>query len=84
MNKAIERKHKLNVNVHHIPRMDRGKHLNDRWRLVRRSWKTRRLYRVSVAMGNVSYHYYRRALNEDAIRSNYPYGFIVKLEEVEE
>ena len=75
-------KRKYNIYAHSIPKMNLVVHKNDRWRLVNRLQNTRRLYFVSVVLGDTSYHFYERALGEDAIYSRYHSRFNVRVEEV--
>lgn len=72
-------KRKCNIYCNSCPKMDWGTHMNDRWRLLLRLRKTRRLYLVSIIPYPPFYEY---ALNEEAIYRKYGYLSIVKVEEV--
>ena len=71
-------KRKYNIYSNSCPSMDWGIHMNDRWRLLLRLRKTRRLYLVSTIPYPSFYEY---ALNEEAIYRKYGYLSIVKVEE---
>lgn len=73
---------KANIYLHCIPDFGFVKHRNDRWRLLLRLQRTRRLYLVSVAIGGVLCRFYEYALNEDAIRHEYNYLYIIEIKEV--
>lgn len=73
---------KANIYLHCIPDFGFVKHRNDRWRLVMRLRKTRRLYLVSVAIGGVLCRFYEYALNEESIYSQYDHLSTTKVEEV--
>ena len=75
-------KRKYNIYSSAYPRMNLVVHGNDRWRLVNRLQSTRRLYLVSVALGDTSYHFYEHASDEDIIYSRYHSRFNVRAEEV--
>ena len=72
-------KRKYNIYSSTCPRMNWAVHRNDRWRLVMRLQRTRRLYLVSVVPYPSFYEY---ALNEEAIYRKYGYLSIVKIKEV--
>ena len=72
-------KRKCNIYCNSCPSMNWGMHMNDRWRLIMRLRKTRRLYLVSVIPYPPFYEY---ALNEEAIYRKYDYLSIVKVEEI--
>lgn len=76
-------KRKYNTNGNSCPKMNWAVHMNDRWRLVRRLRKTRRLYLVLVDEEDIPYHsFYEYALNEEAIYRKYDYLSIVRVEEI--
>lgn len=75
-------KRKCNIYSNSCPKMNWAVHGNDRWRLLLRLRKTRRLYLVSVTEEGVPCNFYEYALNEDAIRHEYNYLSIVKIKEV--
>lgn len=75
-------KRKYNIYSSACPRMNWAVHGNDRWRLVMRLQKARRLYRVSVVIGGVPCHFYEYALNEESIYSQYDHLSTTKVEEV--
>ena len=62
--------------------MDKVVHGNDRWRLRLRLQNKRRLYLVSVSLGDTSYRFFERALDENAIYGRYHSRFNVRVEEV--
>ena len=75
-------KRKCNIYDHSIPKMNLVKHLNDRWRLVVRLQRTRRLYRVLVDEEDIEYHFFfEYAFSEEDIYRKYDYLSIVKVEE---
>lgn len=76
-------KRKYNTNGNYCPKMNWAVHMNDRWRLVRRLQKTRKLYHVSVVEQGIPYNFYTHALNKDAVHRKYDFCLsIVKVEEV--
>lgn len=78
-------KRKYNIYAHSIPKMNLVVHKNDRWRLVRRLQKTRKLYHVSIVVGDSTLfllHFYEYALNEEDIYREYNCLDVVKVEEV--
>ena len=61
--------------------MNKMTHGNNRRRLLFRLQSKRKLYLVSVALGDTSYHFFERALDENAIYSRYHSRFNVRVEE---
>lgn len=75
-------KRKYNTYSNSIPKMNLVVHGNDRWRLVNRLQRTRRLYRVSIVIGGVPCHFYEYAFNEESIYREYDHLSTTKVEEV--
>lgn len=58
-------------------------HGNDRWRLLLRLQRTRRLYYVLVDEEDIGYHFFfEYAFSEEHIYRKYDYLSIVKVEEI--
>lgn len=75
-------KRKYNIYSSACPRMNWATHRNDRWRLLLRLQRTRRLYRVSVVIGGVPCHFYEYAFNKEAIYREYDHLSTAKVEEI--
>lgn len=75
-------KRKYNIYSNACPMMNWATHRNDRWRLVMRLRKTRRLYYVSTLMGGVPCHFHEYAFSKEDVYRKYDYLSIVKVEEV--
>ncbi len=75
-------KRKYNIYSSACPRMDLATHRNDRWRLLLRLQRTRRLYRVSVVIGGVPCHFYEYAFSKEAIYREYDHLSTAKVEEI--
>lgn len=76
-------KRKYNIYSSACPRMNWAVHGNDRWRLLLRLQRTRRLYRVLVDEEDIECHFFfEYAFSEEDIYRKYDYLSIVKVEEI--
>lgn len=76
-------KRKYNIYSSACPRMNLVVHGNDRWRLLLRLQRTRRLYYVLVDEEDISYHFFfEYAFSKEDIYRKYYYLSIVKVEEI--
>lgn len=76
-------KRKYNIYSSACPRMNLTTHRNDRWRLLLRLQKTRRLYYVLVDEEDIKYHFFfEYAFSKEDIYRKYDYLSIVKVEEI--
>ena len=74
---------KANIYLHCIPDFGFVKHRNDRWRLLLRLQRTRRLYRVLVDEEDIECHFFfEYAFSKEDIYRKYDYLSIVKVEEI--
>lgn len=75
-------KRKYNIYSSACPRMNWATHRNDRWRLLLRLQRTRRLYLVSIVVGSVPCHFHEYAFSKEDVYSRYNSLSIVKVEEI--
>ena len=78
-------KRKANIIDHSIPYRAFGcaKHKNDRWRLIERAIKTRRLYRIRYREENMSFTMYEHALSKETVLQRFKWLGVIDVTEVD-
>ena len=80
----LNTKRKINIMDHYVPYRMFGcaKHKNDRWRLVERAIKTRRLYLIRYREKNIVFKMYEHALSKEDVLKRYKWLGVIDVTEV--
>lgn len=80
----LNTKRKINIMDHYVPYRMFGcaKHKNDRWRLVERVTKTRRLYLIRYREHNIVFKMYEHGLSKEDVLKRYKWLDIIDVMEV--
>lgn len=80
----LNTKRKINIMDSRVPYRMFGcaKHKNDRWRLVERAIKTRRLYLIRYHEHNIVFKMYEHALSKEDVLKRYKWLGVIDVTEI--
>lgn len=79
----LNTKRKINIMDSRIPYRMFGcaKHKNDRWRLIERATKTRRLYKIRYREENITFTMYEHALSKEDVLKRFKWLGVIDVAE---